>query len=44
KDEKENTGIGLSIIKKIIESRGEKIWLESQLNQGTTFHFTWAKN
>jgi signal transduction histidine kinase len=44
KDKKENTGIGLSIIKKIIESRGEKIWLESQVNQGTTFHFTWAKN
>jgi signal transduction histidine kinase len=44
KDKKENTGIGLSIIKKIIENRGEKIWLESQVNQGTTFHFTWAKN
>ncbi|MGL5077828.1 MAG: sensor histidine kinase, partial [Waterburya sp.] len=44
KDTKENTGIGLSIIKKILESRGEKIWLESQLNQGTTFYFTWAKN
>jgi signal transduction histidine kinase len=44
RDEKENTGIGLSIIKKIIESQGEKIWLESQVNQGTTFYFTWAKS
>lgn len=41
KNTKENTGIGLSIVKKIIEKQGGKIWLESKLNQGTTFHFTW---
>lgn len=44
RDKIENTGIGLSIVKKIIDNQGEKIWLESQPNQGTTFHFTWAKN
>ncbi|HEY9767772.1 MAG TPA: CHASE3 domain-containing protein [Coleofasciculaceae cyanobacterium] len=44
KDKTENTGIGLSIVKRIIDNQGEKIWLESQPNQGTTFHFTWAKN
>ncbi len=44
RDKTENTGIGLSIVKKIIDNQGEKIWLESQPNQGTTFHFTWAKN
>lgn len=44
RDKTENTGIGLSIVKKIIDNQGEKIWLESQPNQGATFYFTWAKN
>jgi PAS domain S-box-containing protein len=39
---KENTGIGLSIVKKIIEERGGEIALESQLGAGATFHFTWV--
>lgn len=44
RDEQENTGIGLSIVKKIIETEGGSIWLESQLNQGATFYFTWLKH
>ena len=44
RDSQENTGIGLSIVKKIVESQGGNITLESELGQGATFQFSWVVN
>jgi signal transduction histidine kinase len=32
--------LGLSIVKGIIEAHGGKIWVESKIDEGSTFHFT----
>ncbi|GCL56917.1 sensor histidine kinase [Microcystis aeruginosa] len=44
RDQKENTGIGLSIVKKILDNQGGRIGIESQAGEGATFYFTWQKN
>jgi signal transduction histidine kinase len=40
----EGTGIGLSIVKKIIDLAGGEIWVESEKGKGATFFFTLPKN
>jgi PAS domain S-box-containing protein len=43
KSSSENTGIGLALVKKIVEGEGGQIWLDEKVVSGAKFCFTWPK-
>jgi light-regulated signal transduction histidine kinase (bacteriophytochrome) len=43
KDQFNSTGVGLAVVKKIVNFYGGNIWVESEVGKGTTFYFTLPK-
>ncbi|MCG8604763.1 ATP-binding protein, partial [bacterium] len=44
RDQRESTGVGLSVVKKIIETYNGQIWVESKVGCGSTFFFSLPRN
>jgi light-regulated signal transduction histidine kinase (bacteriophytochrome) len=44
RDEVEGTGIGLSVVKRIVENQGGQVWVESEVGKGASFSFLWPRD
>jgi signal transduction histidine kinase len=43
RDKVESTGIGLAVVRKIVESRGGRAWIDSKPGEGAAFYFSWPQ-
>ncbi|MBC9933176.1 hybrid sensor histidine kinase/response regulator [Chitinophaga qingshengii] len=43
RDDGKGTGIGLNILKLLVETQGGKVWVESVKGEGSCFYFQWRK-
>ncbi len=44
RDKFASTGIGLAVVRKVVEAHGGRAWVESVEGKGATFRFTWPKD
>jgi signal transduction histidine kinase len=44
RDKVEGTGIGLSLVRKFVDSRRGRVWVESEVGAGAAFHFLWPRH
>jgi signal transduction histidine kinase len=43
RDKVEGTGIGLSVVQKIVDAKGGRVWVDSDVGRGARFKFLWPK-
>ena len=44
RDKVEGTGIGLALVRKVVENKGGRAWVESEPGAGAIFHFLWPRS